>query len=53
MREILFRGKTDKGEWVQSGSLLHFNDEGIEKLFYIPKQNDKSVCIHDENDNII
>ena len=23
MREILFRGKTDKGEWVQ-GQLLHF-----------------------------
>lgn len=53
MREISFRGKTEKGEWVQSGSIIHFNDEGTEKLFYIPKSNEKSVCVHDADDNII
>ena len=53
MREIIFRGKTEKGKWVQSGSIIHFNDEGTEKLFYIPKCNEKSVCVHDADDNIL
>ena len=35
MREILFRGKTDKGEWVQ-GQLLHFKASvGTEKFALI------------------
>ena len=54
MRDIVFRGKRiDNGEWVQSGSMIHFNDEGTEKLFYIPKRNEKSVCVHDADDNIL
>ncbi len=50
-REIKFRGKReDNGEWVCSGNIIHFN-EGNE--FYIPVQNSKCICTHDENENII
>ena len=54
MREILFRGKRiDNGEWVSSGNLITFNDEGEGKQFFIPKMNAKCTCTHDEQDNII
>lgn len=54
MFDTIFRGKRiDNGEWVQSGSILHFNDENAEKLFFIPKYNEKCVCIHDDDDNIL
>ena len=54
MREILFRGKRiDNGEWVMSGNLIHFNPEGEELHYYIPKVNAKCVCTHDESDNIL
>lgn len=54
MNEILFRGKRmDTGEWVSSGNLITFNDEGDGKLFFIPKQNEKCSCTHDMWDNII
>lgn len=51
MREILFRGKrTDNGEWVCSGNLIHFNENNE---YYIPVANSKCICTHDEADNII
>lgn len=54
MGEILFRGKRiDNGEWVSSGNLITFNDEGEGKLFFIPELNAKCICTHDEQDNII
>lgn len=54
MREILFRGKRiDNGEWVSSGNIITFNDEGEGKLFFIPGKNEKCVCTHDEQDNIV
>lgn len=35
MREILFRGKRiDNGDWVSSGNLITFNDEGEGKIFF-------------------
>ena len=53
-REILFRGKRlDNGEWVSSGNLITFNDEGEGKQFFIPQMNAKCTCTHDEQDNII
>ena len=53
-REIFFRGKrTDNGEWVSSGNLITFNDEGDGKQFFIPQMNEKCTCTHDEQDNII
>ena len=54
MRESLFRGKRlDNGEWVSSGNLITFNDEGEGKQFFIPQMNAKCTCTHDEQDNII
>ena len=54
MRERLFRGKRlDNGEWVSSGNLITFNDEGEGKQFFIPQMNAKCTCTHDEQDNII
>ena len=54
MCEILFRGKRiDNGEWVSSGNLITFNDEGEGKQFFIPQMNAKCICTHDEQDNII
>ncbi len=54
MRKILFRGKrTDNGEWVQSGNVLTFNDEGEGKLNFIPKKDTRCVCVHDDDDNVI
>ena len=54
MREILFRGKRlDNGEWVSSGNLITFNDEGEGKQFFIPEANAKCISTHDEQDNII
>lgn len=54
MREILLRGKRlDNGEWVSSGNLITFNDEGEGKQFFIPQMNAKCTCTHDEQDNII
>lgn len=54
MREIIFRGKRiDNGEWVQAANIIHFNDEGIEQHYYIPKYNETCVCTHDESDNIV
>ena len=54
MRESLFRGKRlDNEEWVSSGNLITFNDEGEEKQFFIPQMNAKCTCTHDEQDNII
>lgn len=51
MRKITFRGKrTDNGEWVSSGNLLHFNENNE---YYIPAINGKCVCTHDDSDNII
>lgn len=47
----LYRGKrVDNGEWVQSGNIIHFNDEGPDKLFFIPMRNDKVTCTHDDNE---
>ena len=54
MREILFRGKRiDNGEWVSSGNLITFTDEGEGRQFFIPQVNAKCTCTHDEQDNII
>lgn len=54
MREILFRGKRiNNGEWVSSGNLITFNDEGEGKQFFIPEANAKCTSSHDEQDNII
>ena len=54
MCEILFRGKRiDNGEWVSSGNLITFNDEGDGMMFFIPELNSKCTCTHDERDNIL
>ena len=54
MREILFRGKRiDNGEWVMAGNLIHFNPEGGELHYYIPKIKAKCVCTHDGSGNIL
>ena len=54
MCEILFRGKRlDNGEWVSSGNIITFNDEGDGKMFFIPEMNSKCTCTHDERDNIL
>ena len=54
MREILLRGKRiDNGDWVTSGNLITFNDEGEGKMFFIPEQNAKCTCTHDDQDNIL
>ena len=54
MREILFRGKrNDNGEWVSSGNLITFNDEGEGKQFFVPEANAKCTSTHDGQDNII
>ena len=53
MRESSFRGKRiDNGEWICSGSLIHFDGDGNNE-YYIPAANSKCTCSHDENDNII
>jgi uncharacterized phage protein (TIGR01671 family) len=49
-RTIKFRGKrTDNGEWVCSGNIIHFNDNNE---YYIPALNGRCTATHDENDNI-
>ena len=56
MREILFRGKrTDNGEWVCGGSIIRFNKEQGEDcdLVFMPQYDEKCLCTHDANDNII
>lgn len=54
MCEILFGGKRlDNGEWVSSGNIITFNDEGDGKMFFIPELNSKCTCTHDEQDNIL
>lgn len=51
MREILFRGKrTDNGEWVSSGNLLHTNEDNS---FFIPIKNSRFLAACDENDHIV
>lgn len=53
MRDILFRGKRlDNGEWVCSGSTIHFTPEEGD-LVFISKKDDRCGCVHDENDNIL
>ena len=53
MREIFFRGKRiDNGDWVSSGNLITFNDEGEGKLFFIPQQHAKCTCAHEDQPNI-
>lgn len=48
----LFRAKrTDNGEWVCGGSIIRFEDHGIES-FYMPDAHEKCICTHDEHDNI-
>ena len=54
MKETLFRGKRlDNNEWVSSGNIIVFNDEGDGKHYFIPKPNDECVCTHDAYDNIL
>lgn len=51
MRNFLFRGKrTDNGEWICSGNIIHFEDEN---LVFIPQKHDKCGTTHDEHDNIL
>lgn len=51
MRNLLFRGKrTDNGEWICSGNIIHFEDEN---LVFIPQKHDKCGTTHDEHDNIL
>lgn len=51
MRNLLFRGKrTDNGEWICSGNIIHFEDEN---LVFIPQKHDKCGTTHDEYDNIL
>lgn len=53
MRDILFRGKRlDNGEWVCSGSTIHFTPEEGD-LVFIAKKDDRCGCVQDENDNIL
>lgn len=49
---FLFRAKRiDNGEWVCGGSIIRFEDHGIES-FYMPDAHEKCICTHDEHDNI-
>lgn len=51
MRKHLFRGKrTDNKEWICAGNIIRFNEDG---LVYIPEQNSKCGCVHDEDENIL
>ena len=54
MRKRIFRGKRlDNGEWVLSGSIIRFNPENGEELFYIPSAHDACTCVHDADGNIL
>lgn len=54
MREILFRGKRkDNGEWVTSGNIIRFNPEDGETPIFIPGLNERCLCVHDADDNIL
>ena len=56
IREIIFRGKrADNGEWVCGGSIIRFNKEQGEDcdLVFMPQYDEKCLCTHDANDNII
>ena len=47
MREILFKAKRiDKREWVESGSIIQFLDNGV-RSFYMPQFNTECTCTHD------
>lgn len=54
MRSLIFKGKRlDNGEWVESGNIIQFMDEG-KLVAYIPAFGDKCTCTHDgETDAII
>ena len=52
-REILFKAKRkDNGKWVGGGSIIQFEDDGV-RTFYIPQYNEKCICDHDYNGNIL
>lgn len=49
-REILFRGKrTDNGEWITSGNIIHTYDIDNGEEFFIPKHNSPCMCKKDNN----
>lgn len=52
--EIIYKAKReDNGEWITGGSIIRFLDNGG-KTVYMPKFNEKCICIHDaESDNIL
>lgn len=54
MQELMFKAKRfDNGEWVRSGSINTFLDNGI-KSYYMPQYDEKCVCTHEElTDNIL